>query len=48
MIKKDDPIASVYTTIARRSLESRVKGEAFSLPRDLPEALRQPGVLLLL
>lgn len=43
MIKKDDPIASVYTTIARRSLESRVKGEAFSLPRDLPEALRQPG-----
>lgn len=34
---------SIYTEIARRSLESRVKGEKFSLPRDLPPELKLPG-----
>lgn len=43
MVKKDDPAAGVYTAIARLSLESRLSGTAFSLPKDLPAALRMPG-----
>ncbi len=43
MFKKDDPATSIYTVIARHSLESRVQGTDFSFPRDLPAALREPG-----
>lgn len=44
MDKKDrDYRGSIYTYIARRSLESRLKGTTFTLPRDLPAVLRQPG-----
>ncbi|HAA34592.1 MAG TPA: AMMECR1 domain-containing protein [Firmicutes bacterium] len=34
---------SIFVEIARRSLESRVRGESFSLPDDLPPELLQPG-----
>ncbi len=34
---------SIFTEIARRALESRVRGETLSLPRDLPPELGQPG-----
>lgn len=34
---------NIYIEIARRALESKVKGEKFSLPRDLPSELKLPG-----
>lgn len=34
---------NIYLQIARRSLESRLKGGAFTLPAELPAALQRPG-----
>lgn len=34
---------SIFTEIARQSLENRVKGKPWSLPRDLPPELQQPA-----
>jgi len=34
---------SIYTEIARKALESRVKGVPFSLPPDIPPELARPG-----
>ena len=43
MAEKESRAGNIYLEIARRALESRVKGEDFSLPRDLPGELQQPG-----
>ncbi|RJX23273.1 MAG: AmmeMemoRadiSam system protein A [Dethiobacter sp.] len=34
---------TIFTEIARRALESRVKGDTLALPGDLPPELGQPG-----